>query len=140
MFAAALSLSVSATEPQFVDQELVNRGKIDIRPEYPAEAQAQGMQGAGVFVLHVHQKSGRVVSVAIEKSTGYKILDDAAVARFATLRFKPETAAKVKIPLEFKMVSSGPSITRGRGYPATALFMNQRPTMPMVGKGFGGRK
>lgn len=140
MFAAALSLPVSATEPQFVDQEVVNQGKMDIRPEYPAVAQAQGMQGSGVFLLHVHPKSGRVVSVTIDKSTGCKILDDAAVAKFTTLRFKPETVARVKIPLEFKLVSSGASITRGRGYPATALFLNQRPTMPMLGKGFGGRK
>jgi TonB family protein len=113
---------------------------MDIRPEYPAEAQAQGIQGAGIFRLNVQQNTGRVMSVAVEKSTGYKMLDNAAVAKFGSLRFKPGAVTRVTIPLEFKMVSSGSSITRGRGYPATALFMNQRLTMPMLGKNWGGRK
>jgi hypothetical protein len=73
-------------------------------------------------------------SVEVEKSTGHKILDDAAVAKFKNLQFKPQTVARVTIPVEFKMPPPGSTITRGRGYPAAMMFLNERPVMPSHGK------
>jgi TonB family protein len=116
---------------------LLTEGKIDIRPAFPAEAQARRLEGAGVFVLRVNQASGRVRSVEVEKSTGHKILDDAAVAKFTDLRFKPETVSTVRIPVEFKMPPPSDSISRTRGFPATALFQNERPAFPSSGRSVG---
>ena len=70
-FGIALSDSAIAAQPRLVDEELVAAGKIDIRPEYPVEAQAQRLTGTGVFVLHVDPKNGQVSSIDIEKSTGH---------------------------------------------------------------------
>ena len=108
-----------------VDEKMVADGKIDIRPDYPAEAQAQRLTGAGVFVLHLDPNNGRVRSISVEKSTGHKILDDASIATFTNLRFKPNTALRVKIPVSFIMPpDSGPRVTRN--FPATWLAESQR--------------
>ena len=132
--AAAIALSAHGAEPQFVDQKLVSDGKIDIRPEFPAEAQAQRLEGSGVFILHLQHSNGRVRAVEVQKSTGHKILDDAAISKFMTLQFNPQTVASVKIPIEFKMPPTGDAIVRGRGYPATIMFFNERPVMPSHGR------
>ena len=97
-----------------VDEKLVADGKIDIRPPYPAEAQAQRLTGNGVYVLHVDPKNGSVRSVAVEKSTGHKILDDAAVTTFTNLRFKPHGVSRVTIPVTFTIPpdTNGPRVTR----------------------------
>ena len=116
-----------------MDQKLIADRKIDIRPEFPAEAQAQRLEGSGIFVLHLRHSNGRVRAVEVQKSTGHKILDDAAIAKFMTLQFNPQTVATVKIPVEFKM-QPGDAIVRGRGYPATIMFFNERPVMPSHGR------
>ena len=104
-----------------VDEKLVASGKLDIRPAYPAEAQAQRLTGSGVFVLHVDPKNGGVNSVEIQRSTGHRILDDASVAAFRNLRFKPHGVLRVTIPISFEMPAdnSGPRVTRN--FPATWL-------------------
>jgi len=122
----ALVLSARASQPVLVDEKLVADGKMDIRPSYPAEAQAQGLTGSGVYVLHVNPKNGSVSYVAIEKSTGHKTLDDAALTTFANLRFKPHGLQRVTIPVTFTIPpdNSGPRVTRN--YPATWLAVSQQ--------------
>jgi TonB family protein len=119
-----------------VDEKLVADGKIDIRPPYPAEAQAQRLTGNGVYVLHVDPTNGSVASVAIEKSTGHKILDEAAVTTFTNLRFKPHGALRVKIPVTFTIPpdTNGPRVTRN--FPATWLAEAQ-PVRVSSGKATG---
>jgi TonB family protein len=127
MFGGALLLSADAAQPVLVDEKLVTQGKIDIRPDYPAEAQAQGLTGAGVFVLHVDPKNGRVRSIKVEKSTGHKILDNASIAAFTDLCFKPRTVLRAKIPVAFIMPADarGPRVVRN--FPATWLTRSERP-------------
>ena len=138
-FGVALSGSAIAAQPRLVDEGLVAEGKIDIRPEYPAEAQAQRLTGTGVFVLHVDPKNGLVRSIDIEKSTGHKLLDDASVKAFANLQFKRRLASRVKIPVSFVMPEPRDEIPRTRGFPATALFLNERPSFPSRGRSGSGR-
>jgi TonB family protein len=104
-----------------VDEKLVANGKLDIRPVYPAEAQAQRLTGSGVFLLRVDAKNGQVTSVEIQRTTGHKILDDASVTAFGNLRFKPHGVLRVTIPISFEMPAdnSGPRVTRN--FPATWL-------------------
>src|SRR5690349_23512826 len=97
-FAIAFACSASAAAPPvLVDEKLVESGKLDIRPVYPAEAQAKHLTGSGVFVLNLNPKNGRVQSVIVERSTGYKILDDASIFAFTNLQFKTHGITRVKI-------------------------------------------
>jgi len=72
------------------------------RPAYPSLPNGQRPAGKGVLVCHIDAKTGYVTSVSIAKSTGFAILDEAAVDCYKRWRFKPETCARdVKITFEF---------------------------------------
>ena len=77
------------------------------RPLYPSLANGRRPEGKGVFVLHVDPQTGRVRDVSVEKSTGFVILDQAAVEAFRQWRFKPGSSAKIKLPLTF--TATGPN-------------------------------
>ena len=77
-------------------------------PKYPGLAQRQGWEGT--VWLHVLVKSdGTPAQIDLEKSSGRKTLDDAALAAVKNWRFVPakrgETAVDgwVSVPLEFKL-------------------------------------
>ena len=71
-------------------------------PEYPAEARARNLGGSGIFVLHVDRRRGTVKFVTIERSTGYKLLDNAAINSLKRWRFVPNIVAPiVKVPFTF---------------------------------------
>jgi TonB family protein len=72
------------------------------RPAYPLLPNGQRPEGKGLLICHIDAKTGRVTSVSIAKSTGFAILDEAAVDCYKRWRFKPDTCARdVKIPFEF---------------------------------------
>ena len=70
-------------------------------PEYPRDARAQGLTGKGVAVVKIDPATGVVTSASMEKSTGYKILDDAALRAFRQWRFKPRSITTLEIPIQF---------------------------------------
>lgn len=52
--------------------------------------------------MHVDTKTGYVTSAEMEKSTGHKILDDAALEAFRKWHFKPgRTPEVVRAPIKF---------------------------------------
>jgi protein TonB len=64
-------------------------------PDYPVDARrAQHLTGSGIILAKVDQKTGKVTSVMMEKSTGHKILDDAALSAFRQWRFRPGTSIR----------------------------------------------
>lgn len=77
-------------------------------PEYPVQAQDRGQQGQVVLKVHV-LASGKPDAVTVEKSTGFKILDDAAVKAVLSWVFDPAKRGQtpidgwVKVPLSFKL-------------------------------------
>ena len=73
------------------------------RPEYPYEARANWLTGHGVCVIKVDVRTGQAKTGTMSQSTGYKILDEAALKAFRQWRFKPGTVTKVKIPIRFTM-------------------------------------
>ncbi|PYL05710.1 MAG: hypothetical protein DME34_10665 [Verrucomicrobia bacterium] len=73
------------------------------RPRYPYEARAKGMAGSGVVLMKVDSRTGYVTSAQMLKSTGYKLLDEAALEAFRRWRFKPGTVSVVKSPITFTM-------------------------------------
>jgi TonB family protein len=93
--------------PKF-DQSMLLSGnsRKEQRPDYPYEARNASMQGSGVFILNINEKTGVIESIRIKKSTGYRILDLAAMKAFITYRFKPHTPTKVWIPVSFLMSPS----------------------------------
>ena len=70
------------------------------RPEYPLAARKNHWTGAGVFACNL-RSDGTVASVDVLRSTGYQILDQAAIAAFRQWRFQPGDMKLVKIPIDF---------------------------------------
>src|SRR5438105_15064345 len=74
-----------------------------VPPAYPLEARRSHLVGLGVLFGQVDIKSGYVKSVRMEKSTGYKILDEAALDAFRQWRFKPGTVRQFRTPITYTM-------------------------------------
>ena len=76
------------------------------RPEYPYEARRQKVTGAGIVAMSVDPVTGNVSSVAMAKSTGNPVLDNAALSGFRRWRFKPGTVSTVTCPITFTLVGA----------------------------------
>jgi len=105
---AAASL-VQAKEPAFDTAEWKQRSKVAMKlmvstvtPEYPFIARAGRVEGSGLYWLRFN-KSGRVNAVKIAKSTGHRVLDQAAVNAFYQWRCQPGKVDHVIIPVTFTM-------------------------------------
>ena len=48
-------------------------------PEYPLLSNGRRPEGKGLFICHIDAKTGSVTSVSVAKSTGFAILDKAAI-------------------------------------------------------------
>jgi TonB family protein len=73
--------------------------------EYPFIARKQHLEGSGVFEIHVNP-DGSVTSIKILRTTGYNILDAAAITGFRRWRFRPHTIAIVRMPVQYRIASS----------------------------------
>lgn len=77
-------------------------------PDYPAIAQKRGMEGQVVLKVHV-LSNGHPDDISVAKSSGYGILDSAAIKAVTAWAFQParrgQTAIDgwVQIPLSFKL-------------------------------------
>jgi TonB family protein len=71
------------------------------RPVKTPEASSQHLAGAGIFVLQLDMATGRVVSVAIQKSTGERLLDQCAVKALRQWRAAPGAVHTIKLPVVF---------------------------------------
>jgi TonB family protein len=76
-------------------------------PKYPKDAQGKHPEGKGTVVMEIDRQTGWVKSAKMEKSTGNKLLDDAALQAFSHWRFKPGTVREVHCPVKFTMTSMG---------------------------------
>ena len=77
------------------------------RPNYPKDAQGRRPTGSGIVVMEVDNKTGLVKSARMEKSTGNKLLDDAALQAFSQWRFKPGCVSRIHCPITFWRNGSG---------------------------------
>ncbi len=68
-------------------------------PEYPVDARANRLEGRVSLVVQV-VASGSVSQVSIDNSSGYKVLDDAAIRAVKEWRFEPATLDGVAVPAE----------------------------------------
>ena len=72
-------------------------------PVYPVEAWSRHLTGIGTVFVHVDQKTGNVTAARMLQRTGYRILDEAALATFRQWRLRPGTVSHVRIPIKFLM-------------------------------------
>ena len=72
-------------------------------PQYPIDARRRHLGGKGLFHVTVSYETGEVTSVAVESSTGYKVLDDAAVQALRKWKFRPHRITGMKIPITFSV-------------------------------------
>jgi len=78
-------------------------------PTYPLAARREHLTGKGVFFLEINTVSGTVTHVTVWKSTGHKVLDEAALSAFRQWRFAPHSAVEVSIPITFSMDGKFPA-------------------------------
>jgi protein TonB len=76
-------------------------------PDYPASAQAQGIEGKAIVEVSV-DSNGKVVDVKISSSSGNKELDDAAMDAAKSWVFTPDAAGKsgveaLQVPVNFSV-------------------------------------
>jgi protein TonB len=77
-------------------------------PEYPEEARISHQQGVVLLLVDVSQEGG-VIKVSLQRSSGYRRLDEAALRVAKNWKFKPATVAgqpmrsQVEVPVRFKL-------------------------------------
>jgi protein TonB len=69
-------------------------------PVIPREAKTKHLGGSGVILVHV-RPDGTVERAQVARSSGHRILDDAALAAFSQWQFIPGRLSKVTIPFTF---------------------------------------
>jgi TonB family protein len=77
------------------------------KPTKLPEASRLHLAGSGIFFLRVDKSTGRVTSIAVEKSTGQPLLDQSAIETFKKWRFAPGSVQQVRVGLTFTASSDG---------------------------------
>jgi protein TonB len=73
------------------------------QPLYPAEAIAQGLEGEVLLLLFL-DGAGNVMAARVERSSGYAVLDQAAVTSARRLKALPEGAPREAVlPVRFRL-------------------------------------
>jgi len=114
-----VSLPVSPPVPEVVTQaeaspvylppQVIN--EIDNpKPHYPGAARRRGMQGTVLLLVQVSEK-GKVDKVKVRKSSGFRLLDNAATEAVKLWQFAPgrkgvlAMAGEVIVPVKFNLIS-----------------------------------
>jgi protein TonB len=105
---AAPPTAIAAIPPPTVRSTPVSSLSRNRKPDYPADARRRGLQGRALLRVEV-AASGTAVDVQVVASSGYSILDQAALAAVREWRFDPATldgkpvSGAVEIPVRFKL-------------------------------------
>jgi TonB family protein len=84
------------------DEEMVRYAMASPGAGYPEEAQKKHLAGSGVYELRIN-KGGATTAVAIVKSSGNAVLDQAARSAFLKWRFKPGVFMRVQVPVSWSV-------------------------------------
>ncbi|MEY2520356.1 MAG: periplasmic protein TonB [Verrucomicrobiota bacterium] len=82
------------------DEELMRYAISSPGPGYPEEAQRLKIAGSGLYELRI-DKTGKTTEVAIVKSSGNSVLDQAARKAFTKWRFKPAVFVRIRLPVSW---------------------------------------
>ena len=100
------------------------------KPVYPSAALQQHIGGRGVYKLDLD--NGIPYDVRIVRSTGHKILDDAAVETLRSWRFRPHRSVWVTIPIEFGITAPRSSENNEyRGKHKELVIFAPKPEYPL---------
>jgi TonB family protein len=72
------------------------------RPSYPVVAKERQLEGIGLVEVRIGA-SGAPETVRVLKSTGYEILDQAALEGFKRWRFKTHSVNVIRLPVQYRM-------------------------------------
>lgn len=86
------------------DEELMRCALASPSAGYPEAAQKAKVTGSGLYELQIG-KAGTATGVAIVKSSGSAVLDQAARSAFLKWRFKPGIFSRVRIPVSWSVNS-----------------------------------
>jgi TonB family protein len=109
LFVLVLS-AISFASAQPIPQQIRQAKALAIyapRPNYPKDAQGRRPTGSGIVMMEVDKKTGLVKSTRMEKSTGNKLLDEAALQAFSQWRFKPGSVSRIHCPITIWRNGSG---------------------------------
>lgn len=84
------------------DEELMRYALASPGAGYPEAAQKAKMTGSGLYELQIN-KAGTTTGVAIVKSSGSAVLDQAARSAFLKWRFKPGVFSRVRVPVSWSV-------------------------------------
>ena len=85
------------------EEETVRAFIYSPKPDYPYEARALHVEGNGVYKVLVNLETGLVTDVIVKKTTGYRVLDDAAVIALRKWRLKPHAFKAFSVPIDFSV-------------------------------------
>jgi TonB family protein len=84
------------------DEQLIGNTSAAPGAAYPEEAQKTKTTGSGLYEVRV-DATGKVIAVAIVKSSGSPVLDKAATTAFKKWRFKPGVFRSVRVPISWSV-------------------------------------
>lgn len=79
-------------------------------PEYPLAARRRGQQGSVLLNITV-SPTGRATEVSLQQSSGFELLDQAAIKAAKTWDFEPARVgtvaveSKIEVPVRFKLTN-----------------------------------
>ena len=82
------------------DEELMRYAVASPSAGYPEAAQKAKLTGSGLYELQIN-KAGATTGVAVVKSSGSPVLDQAARSAFLKWRFKPGVFSRVRVPVSW---------------------------------------
>lgn len=103
-------------------------------PEYTYAARVAHLQGRGLYQVNFDPQSGLVREVTVLHSTGFALLDEAAIDSLHKWRIKPHTSKTIRVPVNFSIESE--TAARLRGNDPNVLYAPP-PHFPMVAAGLG---
>jgi TonB family protein len=105
LIAGLLTLGATLLPAQIINPAMQKYTVKMVPVEYPAEARQRHLEGRGILAGEVDFESGKIISVRMEKSTGHKILDDAALRSFRQWQFKPRLIKQFRTPVTYQMAN-----------------------------------
>jgi TonB family protein len=84
------------------DEDLTRYATASPGAGYPEAAQKAQLSGSGLYELRIN-KAGVTTAVAILKSSGKPVLDQAARSAFLKWRFKPGVFTRVRVPVSWSV-------------------------------------
>lgn len=95
----------STNQPKITTEDLERMNAVNgqngrrlVHAPFPVAARELGLRGAGRFRIHF-APSGRAVTIYVERSTGYKQLDDATKQALLTWKAEPGTMFDFVVPM-----------------------------------------